>query len=485
MNLLPEHLFYKEIEAKDFLSNYLNDSAVSISGGKDSLVALDLSIRTGVKKFVFGNTSMTFPKTEEYIKKLEDFYNIEISQVMPPRKFLDLVDDLGYPSQRLRWCCDVYKFGPLTNYVLKNKIKYLITGIRFEESPKRQNYTKIGKNPLIPSTQINPILEWKKNDIWEYINYYNLPYHPLYDKGYERLGCWMCPFQNKKGFERLNKLFPELYNSLINSLHNNIKKFGQVGIRDINDYIKNFAWTKQAFPIRNIVVGLIEYEKKENRTKYLIKCNSFSYFSKLNKNLKLLKEKSYQLYIDKENLSIEIYSNQLDINKILIYCEKQVNCLGCGACRSLCSNNAIEIINKTMCINFLKCNYCLNCLTTNKLRAACIARNYAPIRKKFNIIDLKGNYVQLTKYFSILDNNIGLIKTRKKISEVCSKLEEFFISVLHEPPKSFKINGIYVFSTQKFIISIKKSKGFTLINLDCIKDEVEGKINTLLNALKN
>ncbi|GAH92214.1 unnamed protein product, partial [marine sediment metagenome] len=48
--------------------------------------------------------------------------------------------------------------------VLKNKIKYLITGIRSRESVKRKKYEKISKNPLIPAVQINPILEWTKED---------------------------------------------------------------------------------------------------------------------------------------------------------------------------------------------------------------------------------------------------------------------------------------------------------------------------------
>ncbi|GAH57949.1 unnamed protein product, partial [marine sediment metagenome] len=42
--------------------------------GKDSLVALDLSIRAGIKKFIFGNTTLSYPGTLEYIDKLEKYY---------------------------------------------------------------------------------------------------------------------------------------------------------------------------------------------------------------------------------------------------------------------------------------------------------------------------------------------------------------------------------------------------------------------------
>ena len=205
MRLLPEKLFLKELDAKEFLRSYLESSAVSISGGKDSLVALDLSYRVGIRKFVFGNTTLTFPGTEEYLKNLERYYDIEIEQVRPPRDFFDLVNDIGFPSQRLRWCCEVYKFGPFSNYVLKNKTKSLITGIRADESRKRQNYSAVSRNPLIPTTQINPIITWTTEEVWHYIKYYDLPYHPLYNQGYERLGCWMCPFQKPEGFRRLYK----------------------------------------------------------------------------------------------------------------------------------------------------------------------------------------------------------------------------------------------------------------------------------------
>lgn len=484
MELLPENLFYKELEAKNLIRNYLNNSAVSISGGKDSLVTLDLSIRVGVKRFIFGNTSMTFPETEDYIEKLEDFYDIKIEQVKPPRKFLDLVDDLGYPSQRLRWCCEVYKFGPLADYVLKNRIKFLITGIRSEESRKRQDYAKISKNPLIPSTQINPILKWNTDDIWKYIKYYNLPYHPLYDKGYDRLGCWMCPFQKKEGFERLNKFFPELYNSLIESLHKNVKKFGQVGVRDEDDYINEFAWTKNALPIRNVVVGVIEYERKNESVKYIIKCNNELNFMRLIKNLTLIKRCCTELNINKKNLLIEFFSKKLDINKVLIYCEKQINCVNCGACRSLCPNNAIEIKNGELYIDFSKCNCCLNCLSTSKLRGGCISRNYAPIRKKFDIINLNRDNLVISEYFSSIHKKIGLIKTKKKIHEVNYKLNNFIQNIIHESSISLKIDGNRIISSHDFVLNITKSKGFTLVYIECIKsDNVEEKINLLLNVL--
>ncbi|PSN15972.1 phosphoadenosine phosphosulfate reductase, partial [filamentous cyanobacterium CCT1] len=35
-----------------------------------------------------------------------------------------------------------------------------------------------------------PILKWTSKDVYEYLVAHNLPYHPLFDKGYVTVGDW-------------------------------------------------------------------------------------------------------------------------------------------------------------------------------------------------------------------------------------------------------------------------------------------------------
>jgi len=58
-------------------------------------------------------------------------------------------------------------------------------------------------------TVMNPIIDWTDEDVWEFIQEYNLPYCKLYDEGYKRLGCIGCPMgtveHRKAEFERYPK----------------------------------------------------------------------------------------------------------------------------------------------------------------------------------------------------------------------------------------------------------------------------------------
>ena len=40
---------------------------------------------------------------------------------------------------------------------------------------------------------VNPIIDWEDSEVWEFIRKYDLPYNPLYDEGYKRVGCVGCP----------------------------------------------------------------------------------------------------------------------------------------------------------------------------------------------------------------------------------------------------------------------------------------------------
>ena len=63
-------------------------------------------------------------------------------------------------------------------------------------------------------TMVNPIVDWTDEDVWWFLNRYNIPHCRLYDEGFERLGCIGCPLSGSRNmirdFERWPK-YKELY----------------------------------------------------------------------------------------------------------------------------------------------------------------------------------------------------------------------------------------------------------------------------------
>ena len=44
-------------------------------------------------------------------------------------------------------------------------------------------------------TFLHPIIDWSDADVWEFIRTNNIPYCSLYDEGFKRLGCILCPME--------------------------------------------------------------------------------------------------------------------------------------------------------------------------------------------------------------------------------------------------------------------------------------------------
>ena len=172
----------------------------------------------------------------------------------------------------------------------------------------------------------------------------------------------------------------------------------------------------------------------------------------------------------------------MSLKKVLIYCEKQVNCVGCGACQSICPHNCISVKNKEHNIDFSRCSLCYDCLKTSKLRGACIARNYAPIRKKFETIELNNENTEFFRDFLNLQDNLGVIITRKKFDDTYLKMKSYLR--INDSYKSKQINELKILITNKFKLNLYKRHGFTNIQINAYSNNIEQRINSILTALK-
>ncbi|AKB33229.1 PUA-PAPS reductase like fusion [Methanosarcina siciliae HI350] len=205
---------------------------VSFSGGKDSLVVLDLTgaaLKQREFKAFFLNTGIEFPETVEFARDLCREMKVPLEEMSSGSAFWDQVEKFGPPAKDFRWCCKVCKLASAGDLKTGkdacalpeekggqkqgNKIAYLtIDGKRKHESFSRARIAASETNPFVPA-QLNifPIRDWRALEVWLYIHWRGLSYNPLYDQGFERVGCWLCPSALAAEYARVKVLHPEMH----------------------------------------------------------------------------------------------------------------------------------------------------------------------------------------------------------------------------------------------------------------------------------
>lgn len=195
----------KEQQAIDFLRSMERDDLLSLgfSGGKDSVVILDLAERAGIKyNAIYANTTVDPPGTISFIKK--NYPQVRI--IHPEKSFFQLIEEKGFPSRLRRFCCEKLK----ERYGIG---KRSIEGMRASESRNRRDYEPEQcdtRKWMKGAKHILPILTWTEEDVWSYIRKYGLPYSKYYDAPYNlsRHGCVGCPLCNYKQMQLEFKMFP-------------------------------------------------------------------------------------------------------------------------------------------------------------------------------------------------------------------------------------------------------------------------------------
>jgi len=228
-------LYYFESRAKAFLYSMSEkvgkEVVVSYSGGKDSLTALHLTLETlGDAKLLFNDTGLELPDTIANVDFIADKYGLEKIIASAGNAFWDAVEIFGPPGKDYRWCCKIVKLVPLAR-IARHKWPsgaLNVVGQRAYESIDRAKSPRVWRNRWIPHLlSITPIQEWSQLHIWLYIFKHKLPYNRLYDLGFERLGCYVCPSSTLAEFKEVERTYPGLWHKWINVLERWRKRLNQ------------------------------------------------------------------------------------------------------------------------------------------------------------------------------------------------------------------------------------------------------------------
>jgi phosphoadenosine phosphosulfate reductase len=175
---------------------------VAFSGGKDSQVVLDLVRRSGVDYDAHYNwTTVDPPELARFIRTEYP----EVTWHKPEMTMWQLIVKKRFPPTRFRrYCCEYLKEGGGAG-------RFVVTGVRAAESVRRS------KRGMVESCRrdgarrlLHPIIDWSTEDVWQYIRERGLAYCSLYDEGFTRLGCVMCPMQNPKPMRAEAERWPKI-----------------------------------------------------------------------------------------------------------------------------------------------------------------------------------------------------------------------------------------------------------------------------------
>ncbi|MEZ0319270.1 MAG: phosphoadenosine phosphosulfate reductase family protein [Pyrobaculum sp.] len=205
--------FIREVAEK-----YKKPVVVSYSGGKDSLVALDLTAKSGVRYYIyFNDTGLEPPETYENLKKAQERYGAEVIVGSAGDRFWKAIEKFGPPARDYRWCCKVIKLAPTTQ-TLKSKFPegYIsVVGQRGLESFQRAKLPRLSPSKWVAGSLVTaPIQDWTALEVWFYIVLNKLPYNPAYEEGFDRLGCVVCPANELAELEIVRRRYPSVYEKM-------------------------------------------------------------------------------------------------------------------------------------------------------------------------------------------------------------------------------------------------------------------------------
>ena len=228
----------------------------TFSGGKDSQ-ALYYIVKMAKVKFKT-HMSLTSVDPADVIRFVKREYPSVVRHKPKMSMFADAVEKQILPTMRVRWCCADFKesagAGKVTligiraqesnRRAKRNEVEVsnrtfsgnLSQFFSWSESEKEKKLKKLkrklnedefsvssdnevhcinGKDSIL----ISPIFHWTEQDVWYFLNeIIHAPHCSLYDEGYTRIGCILCPMATPKSKRRDVERFPHVKRGWIKAI---------------------------------------------------------------------------------------------------------------------------------------------------------------------------------------------------------------------------------------------------------------------------
>lgn len=196
---------------------------VPVSGGKDSQACLKLALQHYPADEVLGlfcDTKFEHPLTYEHIDRMRELYAVRIDTVNDGSVEQQSLKHKRFPGGGARFCSEELKIWPAKWFykaLAQRQGGFEVWyGMRLEESPAREKkYAgKVGEDVYLPHEVLAKypkylgkmgvrfrlaILDWPTSEVMRFLG---AERNPLYDAGFDRVGCFPCLASGDKWKEK-------------------------------------------------------------------------------------------------------------------------------------------------------------------------------------------------------------------------------------------------------------------------------------------
>jgi 3'-phosphoadenosine 5'-phosphosulfate sulfotransferase (PAPS reductase)/FAD synthetase/ferredoxin len=416
---------------------------VAFSGGKDSVVVLDIVQRAlphNDFKVLFGDTGMEFPDTYIIVERAKQLCEENGIEFLKSKSHLEpeyTWNQFGPPAQKMRWCCSVHKTAPqiilLREYTKNSHFRGMaFTGVRGDESVSRSEYEDISLGEKVRGQySCHPIIEWNSAELFIYIYANELLINDAYKKGNSRAGCLVCPLAASKNMYFKEQAYGQSndgqrtttkFNDIILqttakdlSSQNAVDEFMNIGGWKARRSGKELSIAKEycSDTFSNGILQIKVYRQLTDWKEWIKTIGDIAFLDEGKIEI-IYKNKPYQVTVEENGnyteFSVAIETNTKDdiffMSALKIILRKTSYCIGCKVCEANCPHGFITMIGGQIKID----DGCVKCKKCHEVSHGCLVANSMRLpkgEKKMGSIDRYGNmgieYTWVKKYFNSKD----------------------------------------------------------------------------------